>query len=464
MEEELPEPDEALEAVPDVAELVEPVSDLLEPVWAWVDRAHDWFDAVILSTASLAQLAAIMGALMIALAVAKPFRRFVTRVSENQRPFIKYRVARTVASISQPIIWLLGLWLSASVLVAMGEPIVLMRLVYSLISAWVLIRLATVFIPSNRWSAVFSWCAWSVAALNAVGLLYPTIDWLDMQSLSMGELRISLWTVAKGAILVGGLVWAAYWLSKSLEAQLERTRTLSPSMQVLIGKLLRIGLFLIAVIIGLRGIGIDLTALAVFSGAVGIGIGLGMQRIVGNLVAGFSMLADKSIKPGDVIEIETGDGPTYGTVKKLNARYASVLTRSGTETLIPNEILISNPVTNWSFSNTKVRRGIPVGVAYDSDVERAMELCVEAALACPRVLRDPEPKCLMRGFGDSSVDLEVRFWIVDPDGGVANISSEVYLQIWKRFQANDIEIPFPQRDLRLRSGFEALVGRKDSVE
>ena len=128
----------------------------------------------------------------------------------------------------------------------------------------------------------------------------------------------------------------------------------------------------------------------------------------------------------------------------------------GTETLIPNELLMSNPVTNWSFSNKQVRRGIPVGVSYNTDVERAIELCVEGASACRRVLSDPAPRCLVRGFGDNSVDLEVRFWLNDPEDGVANISSEIYLEIWKRFQANGIEIPFPQRDLHLRSGFEFL--------
>jgi small-conductance mechanosensitive channel len=177
-----------------------------------------------------------------------------------------------------------------------------------------------------------------------------------------------------------------------------------------------------------------------------------MQRTVANLVAGFTMLADRSIKPGDVIEIMTGDGPTYGEVKTLAARYVSVRTRSGTETLIPNELLISNPVTNWTFTDKRVRRSIAVGVAYSTDVERAQALCVEAALACKRVLKVPKPICLIRGFGESSVDLEVRFWISDPEDGVANIGSDVFLEVWRAFRAHGIEIPYPQRDLHIKSG------------
>ncbi len=163
------------------------------------------------------------------------------------------------------------------------------------------------------------------------------------------------------------------------------------------------------------------------------------------------MLADRSIKPGDVIEVETGDGPTYGEVKTLGSRYVAVRTRAGTETLIPNEVLISNAVTNWSFSDKRVRRSISIGVAYNTDVENAMKLCVEAAARCRRVLKQPKPMCLLRGFGDSSVDLELRVWLGDPEDGVANISSEILLEVWKSFQEHQIEIPFPQRDLHIKS-------------
>ncbi len=194
------------------------------------------------------------------------------------------------------------------------------------------------------------------------------------------------------------------------------------------------------------------SAFAVFSGAIGLGIGLGLQRTIANLVAGFSLLADKSLKPGDVIEFEAPQGATYGVVGKMTTRYVSVRTRDGTETLVPNETLISSPVTNWSYSDRSVRRKLPVGVSYDCDIELARRLCLQAAADCTRVLNQPPPACLLKGFGDSSVDLELRIWIGDPDGGVSNVASEVFLNVWRLFKENDIEIPYPQRDLHIRSG------------
>jgi small-conductance mechanosensitive channel len=177
-----------------------------------------------------------------------------------------------------------------------------------------------------------------------------------------------------------------------------------------------------------------------------------MQRTVANLVASFSLLADKSLKPGDVIEFEAPQGATYGVVGKMTTRYVSVRTRDGTETLVPNETLISKPVTNWSYSDCRVRRKLPVGVSYDCDVEHARALCLEAAANCKRVLQTPPPACLLKGFGDNSVDLELRIWVGDPEGGVSNVASEVYLNVWRLFKEHDIEIPFPQRDLHIRSG------------
>ena len=160
---------------------------------------------------------------------------------------------------------------------------------------------------------------------------------------------------------------------------------------------------------------------------------------------------DKSIKPGDVIEIQTVSGTTYGWVEHLGARYTSVRTRDGTDTLFPNETFIATPVTNWSHGDTKVRQKLSIGVSYGADVEKAIALCLEAADEQERILKSPEPKCLLVGFGESSIDLQLRFWIADPQEGLRNIASTVYLSIWKKFRDNEIEIPFPQRDLHIRS-------------
>lgn len=223
-------------------------------------------------------------------------------------------------------------------------------------------------------------------------------------------------------------------------------------MRVLSIKILNIALITIAILITISAAGIDLTALAVFGGALGVGLGFGLQKIFSNLVSGFILLMDRSIKPGDVIAI----GQTYGWINHLNARYVSVITRDGIEHLIPNEVLITERVENWSFSNNLVRLKIPVGISYKSDVRHAMELCVDAAMMTPRILLNPEPRCLLRGFGDSSVDLELRVWIEDPANGRGNVLSEVLLGVWDRFHEHGIEIPYPQRDLHIRSGIEEL--------
>ena len=215
-------------------------------------------------------------------------------------------------------------------------------------------------------------------------------------------------------------------------------------------KLLRITLIIVAVLLALSSVGLDLTPFAVFGGALGVGLGFGLQKVVSNFISGIILLLDKSIKPGDVISI----GDTYGWVKSLNARYVSLDTRNGIEHLIPNEDLIINRVENWSYSNNRVRLTIPVGVHYKSDVRKAMEICRDAAASTQRILQDPAPVCQLRGFGDSSVDLEIRMWIDDPQKGRANVISDVLLMVWDKFHEHGIEIPYPQRDLYLKTAVE----------
>jgi small-conductance mechanosensitive channel len=429
----------------EIEKSITPVVTLLSTIWAEV-----WVG--ILGVVSVPQVIAIATSLALAIFLQRIVGQLIVKVGKQIRRKLWKRLLNTAASISLPIAWVIGLWLSLAGLNAFGETTAMVRLFASLINAWVVIRILSIMIPNHLIANFVSWGIWSFAALNAVGWLDPAIRWMDSVSFSSGAVHISLWTTLQGVFVTGLLLWLAFSSSGFIKRRLEASTTLSPTMQVLTSKILSIVLMALAIVFGVQAVGIDLTVFAVFSGALGLGIGLGMQRTVANLVAGFTMLADRSIKPGDVIEISTGDGPTYGVVKTLAARYVSVRTRSGTETLIPNEILIANPVTNWTFTDKRVRRGLPVGVSYDTDVERAQSLCVDAALNCPRVLKVPKPMCLIRGFGASSVDLELRFWISDSEEGVSNVASEVFLEIWKSFRQNKIEIPFPQRDLHIRSG------------
>jgi small-conductance mechanosensitive channel len=195
----------------------------------------------------------------------------------------------------------------------------------------------------------------------------------------------------------------------------------------------------------LNVVGIDLTALTVFSGAIGIGIGLGLQKGASNVASGLMLLLDKSIKPGDIVSV----GNTFGWVTSLGGRYVSIRTRDGIEHLIPNESFISQGVENWSFNDREVRLKIPIGVAYDTDLRLAQRLCLEAAAETPRILHRPEPSCLLMKFGDSAIELELRVWISDPERGVSNVKSEVLFRIWEKFKTAKVEIPFPQRVLHV---------------
>ena len=212
-------------------------------------------------------------------------------------------------------------------------------------------------------------------------------------------------------------------------------------------------LFSACVVIVLHYLGLDLTVFALFSGALGLGLGFGLQKVFANLVSGFIILADKSIKPGDVIQL----GDKYGWINFLGSRYVSVITRDGTEHLIPNENLITGEVINWSYSQNLVRLKVPVGVAYGSDLEKARELMLAAAADTLRVLKDPKPACLLTGFGDNAVNLEVRVWINDPQNGLGSVKSDLLWGIWQRFRDHGIEMPYPQRDVHLKSIPETTV-------
>jgi len=216
---------------------------------------------------------------------------------------------------------------------------------------------------------------------------------------------------------------------------------------VLLTKLAKFLIFTSAVLFTLSAVGVDLSAFAFLGGAIGVGLGFGLQKIVSNFISGIIILADKSIKPGDVVEI----GSVYGWVKKLDTRFVSVVTRSGKEYLIPNEDFITKEVINWSYSDELVRVSAEVGVSYSSDLRLVEELILKAAEEKRRILSSPEPNCLLMGFGDSSVNFELRFWINDPRNGIQNIRSEVLFSIWDNFEEHGIEIPFPQRDYHLKS-------------
>ena len=270
---------------------------------------------------------------------------------------------------------------------------------------------------------------------------------LDKAGFAVGTHRFSLLTITK-AVLVGIFIIAGVRLCNALaKALLGRNRRLDETQRLLVEKLVMVGLIIAAFFIGIDMLGIDLTALAVFSGAFGLAIGFGLQKTFGNLIAGILLLMDRSIKPGDVIVV----GNDVGWVNKIGIRAVSVLTRDGKEHLIPNENLMTNEVENWSYSSRNVRVRIPVGVSYSADMDQVEKLLLQAASESSRVLETPPPNVWMAEFGDSSVNFEILAWIGDPEGGIGNVRSDVLKRVWRLFKEHDVEIPFPQRDLNLRS-------------
>ncbi|HEY5293734.1 MAG TPA: mechanosensitive ion channel domain-containing protein [Burkholderiales bacterium] len=286
---------------------------------------------------------------------------------------------------------------------------------------------------------------WGALVLHVSGLLPEVIDYLDDITFHFGKQKFSLWLMLQGLFWVVSTLLAALWLSGAIEARLMRAESLHSSLRVVFARLATALLVLLAVLIVLPLVGIDLTVLSVFGGAIGVGLGFGLQKIASNYVSGFIILLDRSIRIGDLI---TADN-FYGEVKNITTRYVVVRAGDGREAIIPNEMLITATVLNHSYSNRQVRLAIQVQVSYKGDPERAMRLMEEAAGKHPRVLADPPPKAFLARFADSGIELELGIWIGDPEIGMLNIRSELNLAIWRAFQQAGIEIPYPQREVRV---------------
>ena len=278
------------------------------------------------------------------------------------------------------------------------------------------------------------------------------VDTLDSMALSMGDMRISVFDILIMVTVVFGVIAAAWFINKLARRSIRRFTKLDDTQQLLTEKILTIAIWAAAFFVGIDLLGIDLTALAVFSGAFGLAIGFGLQKTFGNLIAGIILLMDKSIKPGDVIAVtDMAGNESFGQIRKIGVRAVSVTTRDQREYLIPNENLMINQVENWSYSSKNVRMQVPVGVSYESDMDLAEKLMLEAANSCDRILKAPPPTVWMSEYGDNSVNFIIHCWIKDPEDGVGNVRSAVLKKLWWLFKDNGIEIPFPQRDLHIRS-------------
>jgi small-conductance mechanosensitive channel len=327
-----------------------------------LDSGLDWADTNILSWRVALQFLVLAATYLAARLIGRRLSPIVQRGLASTGPVARVRPLLTVlAQLLGPLIFLLLLWLITGLLRQMTWPSAsyLLTVALSLVTAWVVIRASASLIRNVVMSKAIAVIVWTVAALSITELLDPAVVLLDSLAITLGDLRISALLVIEGVISMAVLLWGALALSNLLERRIRAWHDLTPSVQVLLGKLLKITLLTIAFLLSLHSVGIDLTALAVFSGAVGLGLGFGLQKVFSNLISGIILLLDKSIKPGDVIEL----GSTFGWIQSLGARYVSVVTRDGKEYLIPNEDLITQPVVNWSYTDQLVRMEATIGVA-----------------------------------------------------------------------------------------------------
>lgn len=426
----------------DFAQIADKSETLLRAALTWAQETLISVDSGIQVGAVFTAIAAMF---LLTPCIKIPARHFAQR--DALKRFL-VPIGKVLGPHTRAIILLLAVLFAQYALQLSGRPVVIVRLFVSLTAAWVIIRFISSFIAEPFWAKVIANTAWGLAALNIFGFIGPITTFLGSEITILPKLGDQPWSallVLKGLFTAILLLWGANWLSKILRKRINTLPSLTPSIQLLLSKAVQMTLFTLAVVLALGSIGFNFTSLAIVGGALSFGIGFGLQRIFANLISGVILLMDRSIKPGDVIEVDD----TYGKIGSLGLRYTSVITRDRKEHLIPNESFVTGKVVNWSYSDPVVRVKRSVGIAYQSDVRKAIALALEAMSDIPRVLKIPKPACLLTGFGDNSVDLELRFWIRDADNGVSNISSEVLLNIWDVFNENGIEFPFPQRDVHL---------------
>lgn len=422
------------------------------------DRLVAWLLTDVLTTSNLVQVPALALTAGVAWLVTRPFRRLIcgriTRATtEDPEGWWGRRggwAADRLVPLIAPTIWAAGLWVAVAVAQRLGWPHDVARIAANLLAAWLVIRLAADLVAHRALGRLVAVAAWTLAALNILHLLEPLAEFLDTAAVTVGQFRISVLGVAKGVLSLAVLLWAASFASRLFEQRIAQVSDISPRARTLIGKLLRIMLVTLAVVLALISVGFDLSTLALLGGALGVGVGLGLQKAVSNLFAGFLLLLDRSVKPGDVIQVDQ----TYGWVTMLGARYVAVETRDGTEYLIPNEDIITKQVLNWSHKSTRVRLKVRVRAPLDADLEQVLALMKEAAGRPGRILKNPAPNALVLDFAESAIELELRFWIADAPSGVQNVKSEALLEIWRLFRAHGIPVPRPARDVFLHASLD----------
>lgn len=359
---------------------------------------------------------------------------------------------------------LLSLGYLARTLAAQWVPLAVFKVAIPVLVSLVVIRIGVkvlqVAFPQSAWvrpiERSISWLAWLGMVLWVTGLLPLVLQELDKISWKVGASTLSVRTMIEGAITAGAVLLVALWISAAIEARLLRAATGSElSLRKAISNALRAVLVFVGLIMALSAVGIDLTALSVLGGAVGVGIGFGLQKLAANYVSGFVILAERSMRIGDNVKLDAFEG----RITQINARYTVIRSPSGRESIVPNELLITQRVENLSLSDPQVWMSTVVSVAYDSDVDLVARLLGEAALVSPRVLREPAPAVALSAFGADGLEFTVGFWIADPENGTLGLRSQINMAILRTLREHHVEVPFPQRVVHFQgAGVQAGAG------
>jgi small-conductance mechanosensitive channel len=405
------------------------------------------------------QIVIIALALLVAWQVARHLRRRLVAATVAADPERTMRISvggmnRELFPLTALLLLLIGRWALED-----HQPVHLLNIAVPLVLAMAIIRgvvylLRHTFAPGGllrSWEMAISWLVWLGVALHIVGLLPAIGRFLEDTAFRIGQQRLSLAMVLTALLTVVLTVLAALWIGRILDARIMALQHVEINLRFAFTKILRSVLVVVAVLIALPIVGIDITVLSVFGGALGVGIGFGLQKVVANYISGFTILLDRTVSPGDLVTIDH----FYGEVTKLTSRCIIVRGLDGTEAIVPNETVITSTVINHSYSNRRVLIRIPVQISYSSNLETALKLMLEAAYSQSRVLKDPAPAALLTAFGDNGINLELMAWIEDPEHGKLNLNSDLNLALYKSFSANNIEIPYPQRDIRIVGGLNS---------
>ena len=421
-----------------------------------------------LATATTGEVLLQLGVIAVSVLAAVSAAGIVRRWRARHLALLGLRGARArlieIVLIETPVVVALAALLVArTVIAAVGSPATLLDVAMQLATALILVRLSIHLLrlalgPRSwlrTWETRLTLLVWLAISFQLVGWFDAIQNTLDAINLLPGKGRFTLWALLKGLVIITVFVLVTSVVARAAERRIMHVESIALSTRIGITKFTYFFLVGLGVLLGINAAGVDLTALTVLTGAVGIGLGFGLQSIASNFVSGFVLLMDKSIKPGDVISFTGMPGTStesFGWVQALRGRYVVVRDRDGVETLVPNQQLITNPVINWSYSDRKVRLKLPVRVSYRDDPELALAVLMHATENNPRILREPPPVSRLMQFSDHGMDLELRFWIADPEAGVNNVRSDVNRAIWRLFRDAGITIPVAQRELYVRHG------------